>query len=120
MIIPFITIRGDYQRDKGSLSFTPLTNPPRHAILQVYSRENPLTDATFNGWTNYETWNVALYIQNEEPVYRHAVRLGQWGYDDMIPWLEGYFGQCTPDGVRFMDPKLDTDELDEMLAECAS
>ena len=21
---------------------------------------------TFNGWKNYETWNVALYINNDE------------------------------------------------------
>ena len=36
----------------------------------------------------------------------------------MIPWLEGYFKQqMTPDGVRFMDGNIDTDELDEMLAE---
>ena len=70
---------------------------------------------TFNGWTNYETWNVALYIQNDEPVYRHARIYGYLGYDYMIPWLEGYFGQCTPDGVRFMDGNIDTDELDEML-----
>ena len=74
---------------------------------------------TYNGWANYETWNVALYIQNEEPVYRHACRLGQWGYDDMIPWLEGYFGQMTPDGVRFMDGRIDTDELDELLKDLA-
>ena len=77
-----------------------------------------MTDNTFNGWANYETWNVALYIQNEEPVYRHARIHGYRGYDSMIPWLEGYFNQqMTPDGVRFMDGIIDTDELDEMLQE---
>ena len=25
-----------------------------------------------NGWTNYSTWNVALYIQNEYELYRTA------------------------------------------------
>jgi hypothetical protein len=24
-----------------------------------------LLDVTFNGWTNYKTWNVALYINNK-------------------------------------------------------
>lgn len=24
----------------------------------------------YNGWTNYETWNVPLWIDNEEPSYR--------------------------------------------------
>ena len=26
---------------------------------------------TYNGWTNYETWAVALWIDNDEPSYRH-------------------------------------------------
>lgn len=25
----------------------------------------------YNGWTNYETWNVALHIGNEEGSYNH-------------------------------------------------
>ena len=28
-------------------------------------------DTTYNGWTNYETWNVALWIGNEEGSYRY-------------------------------------------------
>ena len=72
-------------------------------------------DTTFNGWTNYETWNVALYIQNDYGAYQHARIYGYLGFDHMIPWLEGYFGQMTPDGVRWMDGRIDTDELDEML-----
>jgi len=25
---------------------------------------------SYNGWTNYETWNVRLWLENEEPSYR--------------------------------------------------
>lgn len=25
----------------------------------------------YNGWTNYETWNVKLWLDNEEPSYRY-------------------------------------------------
>jgi hypothetical protein len=30
-----------------------------------------MTEKTYNGWTNYETWNVALWIDNEEGSYRY-------------------------------------------------
>ena len=70
---------------------------------------------TYNGWKNYETWNVALYIQNEFSIYQEAQR--RQSYDEFIPWLEKNYTQITPDGVRWMDPTIDTDELDEMLAD---
>jgi len=69
----------------------------------------------YNGWTNYETWNVALWLQNDEAMYRLARVRGYNGYDHLIPALEANFGQMTPDGVRWMDGNIDTDELDEML-----
>ena len=84
-----------------------------------------MTDTTFNGWTNWETWNASLWINNEEPMYRlaqeyvdQARRFGQRiSYDALIPALEYRFGQMTPDGLRWMDAKINTDEMDEMLAE---
>ena len=74
-------------------------------------------EETFNGWANYETWNVSLWINNEESMYRLARIKGHSGYDHLIPALEVNFGQMTPDGVRWMDPRIDTDEMDEMLEE---
>ena len=29
---------------------------------------------TYNGWANYETWNVALYINNDYVLYNLAKR----------------------------------------------
>lgn len=29
-----------------------------------------MTDATYNGWSNYETWAVHLWLSSEEPSYR--------------------------------------------------
>ena len=70
---------------------------------------------TYNGWANYETWNVALWLGNDENLYNVARRYDS--YDALIPRLEYMFGQMTPDGVRWMDPCIDTDEMDEMLAD---
>ena len=28
--------------------------------------------STYNGWANYETWNVALWIDNEQGTYEEA------------------------------------------------
>lgn len=27
---------------------------------------------SYNGWTNYATWNVNLWLSNDEPLYRAA------------------------------------------------
>jgi hypothetical protein len=29
-----------------------------------------MTEDKYNGWNNWETWNVALWINNEEPTYK--------------------------------------------------
>lgn len=29
------------------------------------------TDTTYNGYTNYPTWNVALWLDNDEGIYNH-------------------------------------------------
>ena len=74
-----------------------------------------MTNNTFNGWSNYETWNVALWLQNDENLYSIARRYDS--YDMLIPRLELITGQMTPDGVRWMDGRINTAELDDMLAE---
>ena len=71
-------------------------------------------DTTYNGWYNYETWNVALYIQNEERLYRIGCR--SRNYRHFLD-LSGLSGKKTPDGVSWTNWLLDTDELDEMIEE---
>jgi hypothetical protein len=36
----------------------------------------------YNGWTNYETWNVKLWMDNDEGSYRYYGELAQETYDD--------------------------------------
>ena len=37
---------------------------------------------TYNGWTNYETWCVALWLDNDCGTYHHYQQLAQSSLDD--------------------------------------
>jgi len=73
-------------------------------------------DTTYNGWTNWETWCASLWINNEEHLYRTARIYGHSGYERLIPYLEAY-GETNGDDLRWDDPGIDRDEMDEMLEE---
>ena len=74
---------------------------------------------TYNGWANRETWNIALWIQNDEPFYREACRFmrgyrGDTPYRDLIDGI-GLTTESTPDGVAYADRAIDDAAIDEML-----
>ena len=71
-----------------------------------------IQDETYNGWANYETWNVALWIQNDFGFYSIALQC-----DDYSEFVSALCGGCvqTPDGVKFADPKLNEIELNEVI-----
>jgi hypothetical protein len=69
-----------------------------------------ITDQEYNGWTNYETWNVALWIQNDEGLYHLARECGD--YETLVNRLyEDYGVRETKDGVKFADPKVNVIQI---------
>ena len=84
------------------------------------------TQETYNGWTNYETWNAALWIGNDEFLYNTAKACVEFA-DGENPWLkfvrcmtDGQIGRHlvqTRDGVRWDDEAIDAEEMLEMMQE---
>ena len=87
---------------------------------------NLATDTTYNGWTNYETWNAALWIGNDEFLYNTAKACVEFA-DGENPWLkfvrcmtDGQIGRHlvqTRDGVRWDDEAINAEEMTEMFQE---
>jgi hypothetical protein len=42
------------------------TQPDRAALGNLKEKEEQMTHKEYNGWTNYETWLVKLWMDNEE------------------------------------------------------
>jgi hypothetical protein len=78
---------------------------------------------TYEGWKNRSTWNVSLWLNNEEPYYRAAVEFMK-DYKGKRPYLDfcidsGLDTQKTPDGIMWISQLLDYAELNAMMWELA-
>ena len=71
----------------------------------------------YNGWANYETWNVALWINNDPGFYSVAAEAEEIG--DFIDYVMANGHDATPDGVDWDGPELDYEALDELIASIA-
>jgi len=73
----------------------------------------------YNGYANYETWNVAMIISNTEWLYYSAREFmaeftGNNPYIAFINYL-GYESESTLDRVAYIGYELDYRELDEFM-----
>lgn len=73
--------------------------------------------AEYNGWRNQATWNVALYIQNEEALYQAAklFRHLRYPYGPFVRYLSARGKVRTPDGVSYASSRLCRTELNELI-----
>ena len=75
----------------------------------------------YNGWTNRETWNVSLWMQNDKFLYNTAKACVEFCSDDETPYAK--FIRCmsnvdvyaTEDGVRYDDSKVNVAEILDMM-----
>lgn len=76
------------------------------------------TQTTYQGYINYETWNVCLWIDNEYAVYLESVELANKGKvksEEAEQFVKMFWPEGTPD----MDQEKEYDAVDwDEVAEC--
>jgi hypothetical protein len=70
---------------------------------------NHADEQGYNGWSNYETWNVALWIDNDEGLNELARECDC--YTEFVDVLRELGVTETPDEVAWNDSGIDKGEL---------
>lgn len=81
-----------------------------------------LTNTKYNGWANYETWNVALWISNDEEMYNLAKDVGDYSvfvleYSVQPSVIDTEQARMTPDRVSWSDPRIDVKAINKLISE---
>ena len=73
------------------------------------------TPEKYNGWNDWTTWNVALWIRNDQCYYNIAKDCKD--YMDFLYEMQYMIGSfATPDGADWGEANID--ELNEVISEC--
>ena len=73
------------------------------------------TPVKYNGWTDWTTWNVALWINNDQCFY--SIAKDCKNYADFLYEMQAMIGSfATPDGADWGEANIE--ELDEVISEC--
>ena len=68
----------------------------------------------YNGWTNYETWNVALWITGDERFYNIAKECKS--FENFVATMKDELEQpCTPDNVGWDLPCVNKEEVERVF-----
>lgn len=70
---------------------------------------------SYNGWKNYETWNIAVWLSNDDKLYQLA--LEESNYNNLVERLCDLGITQTEDGVYFNDLSIDIEEINSLLSE---
>ena len=78
--------------------------------------------AGYNGWKNRQTWNISLWLGNDEPYCNDAIRkVSVIGKKPTIAQtrliVNEVFDEMTPDGVSTLDEAIDWKAISELLEE---
>jgi hypothetical protein len=85
------------------------------AMRRIANEIRACLSSTYNGWKNRQTWNVALWMQNDETLYHTARACGS--YQEFVDQLREAGVLETPDAVSYNDSGLDTAALDDLIRE---
>jgi len=88
-------------------------------------KQNTWKHQPYNGWSNWFTWNIALWLHNDYHVSQLIAeyserqhRLGRaMDYDKFLTLAGIEKGEKTPDGVAYHSPNVNRQDLRELLAE---
>ena len=74
-----------------------------------------MNDNSYNGWTNYETWNWKLWMDNDQGQYEYwANRVQELNAIQLIHQTGPYYGWQTESDVRLQEL------ADELKQDCES